>query len=193
MMQAIITALSVFASAFLEYIFFPYPGDTVMLLGYFLAGRGNIPLWLCIISSFSGSVAGAFTSYYIGYRMGTSYFFLRYRWVARRVERLQKYYERFGGRLLLINRFLPGLRGVFLYAAGMGRLRFFEVALYSTISNILWLILIGFLGLSVGTNWEDVRRVFKAYTGTLGIIFSAIFIVIIIRRLYKLWKEAKAR
>jgi membrane protein DedA with SNARE-associated domain len=183
-------AFTIFISAFLEYLIPPYPGDTAVLLGFFLAGRGDISLIAAILSSFVGSVIGSFVSYYIGYKAGTSYFLLRSKWVAKRIERLQGWYERFGGKLLIINRFLPGLRGIFLYTAGMGRLKFSEVAIYSTISNILWLLLIGIVGLSVGTNWEDVKRVFEGYTKVLGILFIAVFLIIMIRRIYLMRKES---
>ncbi len=183
--------LFIFISAFLEYLFPPYWGDTFILWGFFKAGRGDISLIAAILSSFAGSVIGSFVSYYIGYKVGTSYFLLRSRWVSRRIERLQGWYERFGGKLLIINRFLPGLRGIFLYTAGMGRLKFSEVAIYSTISNLLWLFLIGTVGLSVGTNWEDVKRVFEGYTKILGILFITAFLVIMIRRIYLMRKESK--
>ena len=73
----------------------------------------------------------------------------------------------------------------------MGRLRFAEVAIYSTISNILWLLLIGIVGLSVGTNWEDVKRVFEGYTKILGILFIAAFLIIMIRRIYLMRKGSR--
>jgi membrane protein DedA with SNARE-associated domain len=182
---------TIFLSAFLEYIIPPYPGDTAILAGYFMAGRGDISLTAAILSSFLGSMAGSFMAYYIGYKAGTSYFLLRSRWVARRIERLQKWYERFGGKLLIINRFLPGLRGIFLYTAGMGRLSFMEVAIYSTISNILWLILIGFVGMSLGTNWEDVKKIFEGYTKILGVLFIAVFLIIVVRRLILIRRESR--
>ena len=191
-MKVILTAIGIFISAFLEYIFPPYFGDTAMLMGYFMAGRGDIPLWVAIVSSLLGSIAGALSAYFIGFRLGTSYFFLKSKWVTKRVERLHGWYNRFGGKLLIINRFLPGLRGVFLYAAGMGRLRFLEVAIYSTVSNVLWLFLIGYVGLHVGTNWEDVKRAFVAYTRTLGVLFTIIFFMIVARRIYTFIKESKA-
>ncbi len=190
-MKAIFIAIGIFVSAFLEYIFPPYFGDTAILMGYFMAGRGDIPLWLAASASLAGSIAGALTAYFIGYRIGSAYFFLRSKWVARRVEKLHGWYQRFGGKLLVINRFLPGLRGVFLYSAGIGRLRFIEVLIYSTISNIVWLILIGYVGLNVGTNWEDVKRVFTTYTRTLGILFLIAFLIIIARRIYIYGKESK--
>ncbi len=190
-MKILLAALTIFISAFLEYIIPPYPGDTAILLGYFMAGRGDVPFLVVILASFCGSVIGSFASYYIGYRIGSSYFLLRSRWVARRIERLQGWYKRFGGKLLIINRFLPGLRGIFLYTAGMGRLNFCEVAIYSTISNILWLFLIGYVGLSVGTKWEDVKQLFEGYTKILGIIFIVAFLLIIIRRIYLIRRESK--
>lgn len=71
-------------------------------------------------------------------------------------------------------------------------MRFVEVAIYSTISNILWLLLIGIVGLSIGTKWEDVKRVFEGYTKMLGVLFIALFLIILIRRIYLMRKESKS-
>jgi len=155
--------------AWLEYVFPPVPGDSVMLLACFLAGAGVLPRGATLATCLAGSILGALTAYAIGARLGRSYFFLRSAWARHELARLERGLARFGARLLLINRFLPGIRGVFLYGAGIGRVPLRQVVVYSTISNLLWVLLVAWAGTSIGSSWEDVQVVFRRYVWAIGI------------------------
>jgi membrane protein DedA with SNARE-associated domain len=167
--------------AWLEYVFPPAPGDSVMLLACFLAGTGSLPKTGTIAACLLGSVLGSFTAYYAGVKLGHSYFFLRSSWARHELERLERGFARFGARLLAVNRFLPGIRGVFLYGAGIGRVPFRDVALYATLSNVLWVMLIAWAGTSLGSSWEDVERIFRRYVWAIG-IGTALYVAVSIAR-----------
>ena len=167
--------------AWLEYVFPPAPGDSVMLLACFLAGAGSLPRLGTIGACLGGSVLGAFTAYLLGRRLGHSYFFLRSAWARHELERLERGFARFGARLLAVNRFLPGIRGVFLYGAGIGGVPFREVALYSTVSNVLWVLLIAWAGTSLGSSWEDVQRIFSRYVWVIG-AGTAVYVAVTVIR-----------
>jgi membrane protein DedA with SNARE-associated domain len=167
--------------AWLEYVFPPVPGDSVMLLACFLAGAGALPGTATVLTCFAGSTLGALTAYWFGARLGRSYFFLRSSWARGELDRLERGLRRFGGRLLLVNRFLPGIRGVFLYGAGIGRLPLREVVVYSSISNALWVALVAWAGTSLGSSWEDVQVVFRRYVWVIGIGLSIYVVVTVVR------------
>ena len=154
--------------AWLEYVFPPVPGDSTMLLACFLAGAGLLPMTATILACLAGSVFGAMTAYTIGKRAGRSYFFLRSAWARREMDRLERGLQRYGSRLLAINRFLPGIRGLFLYGAGIGRQPVRQVLFYSTVSNALWVGLIAWAGTALGSSWEDVQAVFRRYVVVIG-------------------------
>ena len=155
--------------AWLEYVVPPAPGDSAMLLACFLAGTGLLPMTATVLACFLGSVAGAVTAYALGARLGRSYFFLRSSWAHAELARLERGLQRFGARLLLVNRFLPGIRGVFLYGAGIGRLPLRPVLIYSSLSNALWVALIAWAGASLGSSWDDVQVAFRRYVWVIGI------------------------
>jgi membrane protein DedA with SNARE-associated domain len=167
--------------AWLEYVFPPSPGDSTMLFAFFLAGRGALSLPAVAVAALSGSVLGAITAYAIGARLGRSYFFLRTAWARDELSRIERWFARHGARLLLINRFLPGLRGFFLYAAGIGRLGFKPALVYSTASNVLWVALLAWGGASLGSTWDDVRVVFRRYVWGVG-IFLAVYVILAVVR-----------
>ena len=171
----------IFLFAWLEYVFPPVPGDSTMLFGFFLAGAGVEPFPLVAAAAISGSVLGAATAYAVGARLGRTYFFLRSAWAREELSRLERWFARFGPRLLLINRFLPGLRGFFLYAAGIGRVRLSSVLIYSTVSNLLWVALLAWAGTSLGTSWEEVRLVFRRYVWGIGVFVGVYLVLTIVR------------
>ena len=167
--------------AWLEYVFPPVPGDSTMLFACFLAAAGSLPLSAVLLACLVGSVLGAATAYAVGARLGRSYFFLRSEWAQAELLRLERAFERYGARLLAVNRFLPGLRGVFLYGAGIGRLGWKPVMLYSTLSNVLWILLIAWAGTSLGESWDEVWRAFRRYVWIIGCATAAYIVVSIVR------------
>jgi membrane protein DedA with SNARE-associated domain len=162
--------------AWLEYVFPPAPGDSIMLFACFLAGAGTLSLPATLAACLGGSIAGALTAYAIGARLGRSYFFLRSRWARSELKRLERGFARFGARMLLINRFLPGVRGVFLYGAGIGRLPWRAVLVHSTLSNILWVALIAWGGIRLGSSWDEVQVVFRRYVWAIAIGMTVYFV-----------------
>jgi membrane protein DedA with SNARE-associated domain len=169
--------LLVVLMAWLEYVFPPVPGDTTMLFACFLAGTGALWTPATVLACAVGSVAGAGTAYLFGARLGRSYFFLRSEWARAELQRLERGFVRFGAPLIAVNRFLPGVRGVFLYGAGIARLGRGPVAFYSTLSNTLWVALIAWCGASLGTSWDEVQIVFRRYVWAIAVVLTAYFVL----------------
>ncbi|MGH9749055.1 MAG: DedA family protein [Candidatus Polarisedimenticolia bacterium] len=174
--------LLVVLMAWLEFVFPPVPGDTTILLGFFLAGLGLLSVPAVAAASLAGSVAGALTAWAIGRRAGRSYFFLRSRWARGEMDRLRDAFARHGAKLLLLNRFLPGVRGLFLYAAGGGGIALRPALIWSTASNVLWIALVGFAGLRLGSSWDEVRLLFRRYVWVVAIAVTAYLAVSIVRQ-----------
>ena len=154
-----------------EYLLPPLPGDTLMLFGFFLAGRGDLPLAAVAAAAMLGSMAGAYAAYVLGRRLGKSYFFIRRSRIAASVlPVLERYFDRFGVGMVLVNRFLPVLRGFFLFAAGMGKMPPVATFACATFSNAAWILLIAYVGHRFGTSWSRLQGMFQSYVGVLGVI-----------------------
>jgi membrane protein DedA with SNARE-associated domain len=175
--------LLVFLLGWLEYVFPPVPGDSTLLFGFFLAGAGALRLPAVFAAALLGSILGALTAYRFGRRLGRSYFFLRSAWAKGELDKVERWFGRFGPRLLAVNRFIPGLRGFFLYAAGIGGMELRSVLIYSSLSNVLWVALLAWGGTSLGSTWDEVRVVFRRYVWGIG-VFLGIYVV---------WTIARAR
>jgi len=173
--------LLVAALAWLEYVFPPAPGDSTMLFAFFLAGRGALPLPAVVTVALAGSVLGAMTAYAIGARAGRGYFLLRSEWARGELLRIEGWFARAGAWLLLLNRFLPGVRGFFLYAAGISRLGVRRTLVYSTAGNVLWIALIAWGGTSLGSTWDEVRVVFRRYVWGIAIVLAIYAVLTVVR------------
>jgi membrane protein DedA with SNARE-associated domain len=166
--------LLVAAAATGEYLFPPLPGDTVMLFGFFLAGHGDLPFAWVLASALGGSMLGAEVAYSLGDRLGHSYFFIRRsRLAAAALPTLERYFQRFGVGMVLVNRFLPVLRGFFLFAAGMGKMPRGATFICATLSNVAWILLIAWVGHRFGTSWDRLQGIFRTYVSILGVLFLA--------------------
>ena len=154
-----------------EYLLPPIPGDTLMLFGFFLAGRGDLPLAAVAAAAMLGSMAGAHAAFILGRRLGKSYFFIRRSRIAASVlPVLERYFERFGVGMVLVNRFLPVFRGFFLFAAGMGKMPAAATFACATLSNAAWILLIAYVGHRFGTSWSRLQGMFQSYVGVLGVV-----------------------
>ena len=154
-------ALFVFFSALLEYLFPPYWGDTFVLLGFFLAGQGAVAPAAVFAAAAAGSFLGSIAAYHLGRRYGlvlAQRLAVRRRRPSRR--RVRALFQRFGEKLLLVNRFLPVVRGIMLYAAGALRLRPRPVIFYSTLSNLAFIGLLMWAGLWTADSWPEIRNTF---------------------------------
>jgi membrane-associated protein len=162
---------ALFGAALLEYVFPPFPGDLVTLVGAIYAVRGVLPLPLVFVAATAGSVAGATIDYLVGRRLGRAAerrlpaHPARHRWASLdRLHAIEAAYRRHGDLFILLNRFLPGIRGLFFLAAGTSGMPMRRVLLLGTISAAVWNALLLTAGWAVGANLERLVALFEAYS-----------------------------
>jgi membrane protein DedA with SNARE-associated domain len=170
-----------FVSAFIENIFPLAPGDTVTVLGAYLVGRGRLGLIPVIATTVSGSLAGFMTIYYIAYTRGQAFFtaHLHRIFSEKHVRRTKRWIDRYGDRVILINRFLAGLRSTVAVFAGMGGLRPRRVLLFSLVSILVWNGILIYAGFLVGSNWGVVIGFLKTYNRIVWILVLFVLFVVI--------------
>jgi membrane protein DedA with SNARE-associated domain len=151
-------------AAFLENLVPPIPGDTVVLFGAYLAGRGALSWVPVFLATWAGGTAGFMSMYAIGYTGGRA-------WVARHLgpsraaslERAERWLGRYGVGLILVNRFLSGVRTAIALGAGIGRLGWRPVLLGAAASMALWNGLLLAAGMALGRNWEAASALLRTY------------------------------
>ncbi len=157
--------LILFFAAFVEYVFPPFPGDALVVLGSWYATHGKLSWPVTFAMVTAGAVAGAAVDYAVGRWLGAR---IDERAAAgkldrERVERFERAYRRFGGLLLVVNRFLPGIRGFFFVAAGAARIPLWEVLLFGGISAAVWNGLLLAAGAYAARNVGELYDLFDQY------------------------------
>lgn len=174
-------------SSFLENLVPPIPGDIIMTFGAFLVGTGGINFIGVYLSITLGSLLGFMTLFIAGTHIGRRYFIERdYRFFRKEsIIKAENWFRRYGYFIILLNRFLPGIRSVISIAGGVSGLNRFRVTVLALIScaswNLIW-ILFGYL---LGNNWEMVKArfsvLFLRYNITAAILFVVFILIFMIR------------
>ena len=160
-------------SAMIEYVFPPFPGDTITLLGAILItgyGWNAIAIFAAVVT---GSLTGAMIDYWIGLRLRRRPRREEHarRWAA--LDRVVARFQRHGPAYLVLNRFLPGIRALFFVAAGLAGMRPRDVLLYGGISVALWSAVIIVAGALVGANLDALQRLVRHYSAICWAVLGA--------------------
>ena len=185
--------LLLFASAIVENLFPPVPGDTVTLIGAYFVGRGHLSFIGVLISTTLGSVVGFMTLFFIAYKLEKSFFETgKVKWIQpSQLDRVEKLFHKFGYWIVAANRFLSGIRSVISISAGIAKLNFLTVTILATISALLWNGIIIYAGAFIGESWQEIREYINLYN---KVIFSVLITAGIIALIYYfLFKRRKGR
>lgn len=160
-------------SALVEYVFPPFPGDTITLFGAILITAYDwsfASVYLCVLG---GSVIGAMLAFYFGRS-------LQKRRLPKQelVDKLVARFERHGAAFLIVNRFLPGFRAVFFVAAGLAKMPAKSVLIYGTVSAALWNLGIIALGTLVGANFDRLKLWLTTYAIGVWIAIGIVAVVV---------------
>lgn len=136
----ILTATTV--GSLVEYLFPPFWGDTLILLGFVAAVQGAVPLWANFLAALAGGTAGAWAAYLLGARLGDLPWLPGKVRRSDRMERVRLWVQRRGSAALVANRFLPGIRALFLPMAGVMHMPRARALWAATLSNVLWILLL---------------------------------------------------
>lgn len=153
----------VFAIVFAEsglLIGFFLPGDSLLFTAGFLASQGVFHVGVLVLVTFVGAVIGDSVGYAFGHRVGRRIFtrddsLLFHRQNLLRAER---FYERHGGKTLILARFLPVIRTFAPILAGVGSMAYPKFLAYNVVGGALWAVGLTVLGYFLGSAIPDVDR-----------------------------------
>ncbi|MFP5349578.1 MAG: DedA family protein [Gammaproteobacteria bacterium] len=124
------------------------PGDSLLFVAGTLAAAGGMDVvWLCAILA-AAAILGDTVNYWVGKWFGARLFRDDARWLKREyLDRTHKFYERHGGKTIILARFIPIVRTFAPFVAGMGRMSYLKFFAYNVIGGLIWvfsLVLAGF-------------------------------------------------
>lgn len=155
-----------FASAYLENVFPPVPGDTVTVFAAYLVGRADRSFIGAFMCTTLGSLAGFMTYYALGRLIPQEFFLQRnIRFLpASSFATATSWFQKYGYWVVVLNRFFSGARGVISILCGMSRLPWFPVLLLSAAGCAIWNGILMYAGYAAGSNWAVVDRLLRDYS-----------------------------
>jgi membrane protein DedA with SNARE-associated domain len=160
-------------------------GETVLVLGGFAAHRGYLALPWVIMAAFLGTLCGDQLFFFLGRKHSQTVLARRPSWKAR-ADRAQRLLERFRTPLILVFRFMYGLRTVIPFTIGMSTVPTREFIFLNIIGALVWALVVGTGGYLFGHALEIVIGNIKHYEqevlGAIAVIGALIWIVYFYRR-----------
>jgi membrane protein DedA with SNARE-associated domain/membrane-associated phospholipid phosphatase len=189
------TYVAVGVMAYLEtgaFIGLVAPGETVVMAGGVVAGQGEIQLtpliglvWIC-------AILGDTTSFYIGRRLGRGFLERhgpRVKITGERLKRVDDYFERHGGKTILIGRFIGLVRALAPFIAGSSGMPFRRFIPYSIVGTGLWATTFCVLGYIFWRSFDQLAHIAgQAILGFGVIVGLVVAIVMAYRR--RVWIRA---
>jgi len=173
-----------FAIVFLEtgLVITPFlPGDSLLFAAGSLAAAGAFDLPLLLLLLCVAAILGDTLNYWIGRRVGARVFTEGSRFFKQEhLLRTQHFYERHGGKTIILARFLPIVRTFAPFVAGIGRMHYGRFWAYNAVGGVLWVCGFGLLGYLFG-NLPVVKKNFS-------LVILAIILISVVPIALELWR-----
>ena len=150
------------------------PGDSLLFAAGALAANpaNDFNILILIPLLIAAALLGDNTNYFIGSRIGVRIFDLKWKLLKREyLDQTHAFYEKHGGKTLIMARFVPIVRTFAPFAAGLGTMGYRKFIGYCIAGAVLWVSSISIAGYLLGSN-EWVMKNFEKVV--LGIIFISI-------------------
>jgi membrane protein DedA with SNARE-associated domain/membrane-associated phospholipid phosphatase len=189
-------------AAFLEtgaFVGLVAPGETIVLAGGVIAGQGEIHLLPLIGLVWVSAVLGDTTSFFVGRRLGRRFLERRgsrFGITEERLQHVESYFERHGGKTILIGRFIGLVRALAPFIAGSSGLPYRRFIPYSIVGCGLWSSLFCTIGYLFWRSFDRVAHlVGQALFGFAVTVAVIVGVVVAYRRRHEIaeWLNAHER
>jgi membrane-associated protein len=170
------------------FVGFFLPGDSLLVTAGVFAGAGHLRLaWLLSVVTLC-AIVGDQLGYLIGWRAGEtlyqrkdSRFFKR-----KHLERAHEFYERNGGKTIILARFLPIVRTFCPPVAGAAKMNYGRYLIYDIAGGICWVWSMVLLGYTLGRTIPNVDK-------RIHYIIAAVIVVSFMPAAYSAWKSRRRK
>jgi membrane-associated protein len=152
------------------------PGDSLLFAAGTFASLGSLNVFLMWGLLFGAAVLGDTVNYWIGHKLGLAIFDTQNRFLKKvlkkeYLEKTEAFYEKHGGKTIILARFVPIVRTFAPFVAGVGTMNYGRFISYNIIGGFAWVTIFLFLGFFFG-GIPFVEKNFEVVI--LGIIFVSV-------------------
>lgn len=170
------------------FIGFFLPGDSLLFTAGFLASQGYLNIFTLAALCFVAAVAGDSVGYVFGKRVGPKIFKKEDSLFFHKdhIHKAQAYYEKHGGKTIVLARFIPIVRTFAPIVAGVGNMNYRVFLTYNIIGGFLWAVGLSVVGYFLGSVIPDVDKYLLP-------IIAGIIIVSLIPPVWQVLKDKETR
>ena len=165
------------------------PGDSLLFFAGALVAQhtNDLNVHLLVVLMISAAILGDAVNYTIGQFFGERLFRNPNSKIFRQsyLDKTHAFYEKHGGKTIILARFVPIVRTFAPFVAGMGKMTYHRFALYNVVGGVVWASLFVYIGYFFGT-LEFVQK-------NIELLALAIIFVSILPILFELWKNRKRK
>jgi membrane-associated protein len=115
------------------------PGDSLLFAAGTFAGLGALDLWLLIVLLIIAAIIGDTVNYWVGAYIGPRAFTGNVRFLRKEyLDRTHAFYEKHGGKTIILARFVPIIRTFAPFVAGVGAMSYPKFLTYNVVGAVLW-------------------------------------------------------
>jgi membrane-associated protein len=160
------------------------PGDSLLFAVGAVASTSSLSLPLVIVLLVIAAVLGDAVNYMAGCYIGPRVFTSEQSWLLNKkhLMRTHRFYEKYGGKTIVIARFMPIVRTFAPFVAGIGKMEYHRFAVYNVVGGALWVLAFVLGGYEFG-NVPVVKRNFSL----------VIVAIIIVSVMFPVWEFVRSR
>ncbi len=172
----------------------PVPGETVLILAAVYAGTGRLNIVLVALLGFCGAVIGDNIGFAIGHFGGRplvrrfgKYIFL----TDARLDKATGFFERHGGWIIIVARFIEGLRQANGIIAGISGIHWAKFLLFNAVGAALWVAVWTCIGYFSGSHINTIYDTATRYSAYLAVAAGVLLIAVIARHVVRIRRGRK--
>ncbi len=176
--------LGIFILMTLESALIPIPSEVTMTFSGYLVSNGSLSFILVVVVGTLANLVGSLLAYYLGYFLEET---ILLKWVQsygkfillseHDYQVANKWFVKYGDKIVFISRLLPGVRTVISLPAGVFRMNLKKFVIYTTIGSLLWSALLTYVGLVLGKNWNRLEPYYHKFEIVIGFILVIFFLI----------------
>ena len=160
------------------------PGDSLIFAAGALAVRTILNPWMLFAVMTTAGILGDSVNYAIGHAIGPRVFKEDVRFLKREyLDRTHEFYEKHGGKTIILARFLPIVRTFAPFIAGVGAMNYSRFLLFNVVGAIIWVGGFTFLGYNFGS----IPAVKENFT----LVIVGIVIISVLPAFVEIWRERR--
>ena len=155
----------------------PIPDEFLMMFSGFQVGLGRMSYSYTILIASLGSFFGMNITYWIGRKLGKEFLQKLGPYFSpseKKFARAESWFQRFGNSLVIVGYFLPGVRQLIAYFAGISQLNYRRYLFLTGLGSIFWTTTFVSLGFSLGLYWKEVMFKIHGYLMWGTVLFGIV-------------------